>query len=927
MESRRLSGSVPAQRAPVWWQDWGNALPVLAIAYCLTYVIWKASGPKDDLATHIIARLVFLPLNAGTALVAWRAARRHAHDPRTQRALRIITVAFICVLAGNIVSFYVGMIMDGDPGVSWINVFYFPFYPLLLTGLLSFPLTRRSEHENRKFLLDAAAVLVGGGTAIWFFVVRPTTQANALGPLASAISLAYPLGDILLLTGLTTFLMRRPPESRGGARNWFVFAVTAYAISDLANDLEFLTAGWFGLTSTDVGFLGAYCVFIASLARFQWPPPAVDAQAEQKLPEVQPFSPLPYVSGAFLFGLILVVAIRAWPTPLSVLSIGAMCTTAFLVVRQLAAVGENARLVGERAARENEARFRALVQHSTDVIAIVDVDGVIRFLSPSVTRIFGYVPEDLLGRKVTDFLHHESARDAVSLLVSAAANPGATAPAEWKMRHRDGRLLSVETVGTNLLAEPTVGGIVLNTRDISERKALEKQLTHQAFHDPLTGLANRVLFLDRVSHALSLVRRHDQMLAVLFVDLDGFKTINDSLGHAAGDRLLAVVAQRLQTCVRTSDTVARLGGDEFALLIEDATDDHAASEVADRIAASVRHPILIEGKEVFMTASIGIATAKDEGSASDLLRNADMAMYVAKSHGKARWERFEPGMHTKALERLDLEAELRHALDGGDQFALLYQPIVQLQTGEVKGIEALVRWNHPQRGTLTPAQFIPLAEETGLIVSLGRWVLREACRQAQVWQATRTGGAPLTLTVNVSGYQLQYDGVVADVRAALADSGLDPRNLVLEITESVLMQQNETILERLRALKAVGVRLAIDDFGTGYSSLGYLQRFPIDILKIDKAFVDDIGAAGAEPALVRAIIALGDTLQLQTIAEGIELRQQWHGLRELGCEMGQGFLFARPVGVVQIDALLAGKGVRAPAALLPADTPAPQTAG
>ena len=922
MESHRLSGGVPARRAPSWWQDWGTALPVLAVAYCLLYVIWRASGPRDDFATHVIARLVFLPLNAATALLAWRASRRHAGSPRTRRALRLITYAFVCVLAGNIVSFYVGMIMDGDPGVSWINVFYYPFYLLLLVGLLSFPLTRRSEHENRKFLLDAAAVLVGGGTAIWFFVVRPTTEANHLGALASAIALAYPLGDILLLTGLTTFLMRRPADSRGGARGWFLIGVAAYAVSDLANDLEFLNVGWFGLTSTDVVYLGAYCILIASLSRFSWP--AGEAPVEEPVPAVQPFSPLPYVAGAFLFGLILVVAARAWPAPLSVLSIGAMLTTAFLVVRQLAAVGENARLVGERAARENEARFRALVQHSTDVIAIVDVDGVIRFLSPAVTRIFGYAPEELLGRKVTEFLHHDSVRDAMSLIVSAAAHPGVTAPAEWKVRHRDGRLLSVETVGTNLLSEPTVGGIVLNTRDISERKALEKQLTHQAFHDPLTNLANRVLFLDRVSHALALVRRHDQMLAVLFVDLDGFKTINDSLGHAAGDRLLAVVASRLQTCVRTSDTVSRLGGDEFALLIEDATDDQAATEVAERVAAAVRHPILIEGKEVFMTASIGIATAKDEGSAPDLLRNADMAMYVAKSRGKARWERFEPGMHIRALERLDLEAELRHALDRADQFVLLYQPIVQLQTGEVKGIEALVRWTHPQRGTLTPVQFIPLAEETGLIVPLGRWVLREACRQAQVWQAQRTAGPPLTLTVNVSGYQLQYDGVVADVRAALADSGLDPHNLVLEITESVLMQQNETILERLRALKSVGVRLAIDDFGTGYSSLGYLQRFPIDILKIDKAFVDDIGATGAEPALVRAIIALGDTLQLQTIAEGIELKQQWHGLRELGCEMGQGYLFARPVTVGQIDALFEGHGTRAPAALLPTDSPAPQ---
>ncbi|HEY7877049.1 MAG TPA: GGDEF domain-containing phosphodiesterase, partial [Gemmatimonadaceae bacterium] len=307
------------------------------------------------------------------------------------------------------------------------------------------------------------------------------------------------------------------------------------------------------------------------------------------------------------------------------------------------------------------------------------------------------------------------------------------------------------------------------------------------------------------------------------------------------------------------------------------------------------------------------------GSAADLLRNADMAMYVAKSKGKARWERFQPDMHTRALERLDLEAELRRALDHGGEFILLYQPIVQLQTGEVKGVEALVRWMHPDRGMMTPVQFIPLAEETGLIVPLGRWVLREACRQAQLWQDRRESGAPLTLTVNVSGYQLQHEGVVADVRGALDDSGLDPHRLVLEITESVLMQQNETILERLRALKAVGVRLAIDDFGTGYSSLGYLQRFPIDILKIDKAFVDDIGAAGTEPALVRAIIALGDTLQLQTIAEGIELKQQWHGLQELGCEMGQGYLFARPVSVSQIDAMFSGPSSGSATALLPAD--------
>jgi diguanylate cyclase (GGDEF)-like protein len=476
------------------------------------------------------------------------------------------------------------------------------------------------------------------------------------------------------------------------------------------------------------------------------------------------------------------------------------------------------------------------------------------------------------------------------------------------MRHRDGHWLHVETAGTNLLGEPTVRGIVLNSRDVSERKALEAQLTHQAFHDPLTGLANRVLFLDRVGHALTLGRRQQQSLAVLFLDLDDFKVVNDSLGHAAGDRLLSAIAGRLLTCVRDSDTVARIGGDEFAILVEDATDDHGATMVAERIAAALQRPILVQSQEVFMSASIGIATATEETAAADLLRNADMAMYVAKSQGKGRFERFEPRMYAAARERLELQADLRQALERGDQFTIHYQPIVWLRTGEVTGVEALVRWMHPTRGLLLPLQFIPVAEETGLIAPLGAWVVREACRQVQEWQRGRPAGSPLTLTVNISGYQLQSDGVVDDIRGALAESGLDPSHLVLEITESVLMQHSDTMLERLRALKAIGVRLAIDDFGTGYSSLGYLQRFPIDILKIDKAFVDDVQSSGTESALVRAIIALGDTLRIQTIAEGIELQRQLAGLQAMGCELGQGFFLARPVTGAQIDALLAAAG-------------------
>jgi len=356
-------------------------------------------------------------------------------------------------------------------------------------------------------------------------------------------------------------------------------------------------------------------------------------------------------------------------------------------------------------------------------------------------------------------------------------------------------------------------------------------------------------------------------------------------------------------CVRTSDTVARLGGDEFAVLIEDATGE-LSTGAAERITAALREPFELEGKEVFVTASLGIAVAEPAITATELLRNADMAMYTAKGRGKGRLERFETRMHREALDRLELEGDLRRALER-DEMSLLYQPIVSLDTGAVIGMEALVRWKHLDRGLLYPGQFIPLAEETGLIVSLGEWLLREACRQAKAWDVEWQPETPLILTVNISGQQLQHAGVVDVVRGALARSGLRPQSLVLEITESVLMQHTETMLARLTALKAVGVRLAIDDFGTGYSSLSYLQRFPIDILKVAKPFVDDVGTGHGNPALARAIIALAESLSLRTIAEGIEVREQWRGLQALGCEMGQGYYFARPLTAADMGQLIA----------------------
>jgi diguanylate cyclase (GGDEF)-like protein len=438
-------------------------------------------------------------------------------------------------------------------------------------------------------------------------------------------------------------------------------------------------------------------------------------------------------------------------------------------------------------------------------------------------------------------------------------------------------------------------GVIAMVQDIRTRKSLEERLTHQASHDPLTDLANRTLFRQRVEIALQRAAHRDRVV-VMFLDVDNFKAVNDSAGHSAGDQLLVVAAGRLLNATRGSDTVARLGGDEFAILLENVRDDEEARIVADRITRTMRQPIQIGNETVIVGISIGIARPhSDNEGADEVLRNADVAMYTAKGAGKNRYQFFEPSMHTAVVDRIALETDLRHAVAvPASEFVLHYQPLIQLDTDAVVGVEALVRWNHHSRGELQPADFITIAEETGLIIPLGRWVLHEACAQAFAWWHTLPDEHRMSIAINVSGKQIQEATFVSDVAAALADSGLPPARLVLEITETVIMSRTEVMMERFKELKELGIRLAIDDFGTGYSSLSYLQQFPIDIIKIDKAFIDGMERDPAGAALTRTIIGLGWTLGLSTVAEGIEHASQRAALAELGCVMGQGFLFARP---------------------------------
>ncbi len=445
-----------------------------------------------------------------------------------------------------------------------------------------------------------------------------------------------------------------------------------------------------------------------------------------------------------------------------------------------------------------------------------------------------------------------------------------------------------------------------------ENARLYEELRHQAFHDSLTGLANRALFRDRVEHALARRPGPDAgLVAVLFLDLDDFKMINESLGHVGGDQLLAAVADRIQACLRTSDTAARLGGDEFAILLEDLRDESEASNVAQRVIDALRPPIRIGGTAAVIATSIGIAASPPgQDDATALLRNADFAMYQAKHGGKGRYEIFRPSLREAVIERAALEALMRGA-ENRDELRIHYQPIVDLADGSIVGIEALVRWNAPGRGLLMPADFIGLAEESGLIVEIGRWVLEHACRDTQAWRQAFDLDA-LSVSVNLSARQFQHPDLIAEVGAALAASGLEPSRLVLEITESVLMQTTTTTIGKLADLRRIGVRLAIDDFGTGYSSLGYLERFPVDILKIDRTFIDGIGERGNRPVLARAIVQLGRALDLLVIAEGVEREEQAVALRRLGCTRGQGYLYSRPLPAAEVEPLLARRSVMAP---------------
>jgi diguanylate cyclase (GGDEF)-like protein/PAS domain S-box-containing protein len=880
-------------------QDWGSILTAALGLYTLAIVawhLWHRSGTFD-----LLSATAALPLIAATVALALRAGARGDLDPAVRRAWRYFALAFALSLLGSSLGAYHGT-MPGPKAWLWLStLFALLRYPVMLLGILAFPGGPTGRANRIRSWLDTATVVICGWMITWYLLLGPASRAGATPPPGVLLPGIYAMSNLGLCFAATLLAIRRSREVGDRAPGFLAAGLFALFLGRLAAGSAQLS-GWRTTTNWPdaIWAVGYFLVAVSANIQVRQARRRKGA-GPARVTSGQELAYLPYLAIAVTYGLLLAGFRLAWHQV--VLLVGALFVSLSVTIRQVAVVHQNTQLLqaAEELAEEvqrREARFTRLVQHSSDVIAVVEYDGRIRYMSPAIEMVLGRDPALLSDRQLADLVHEEDMAPLTAILERAG-----TARVQCRLGHADASWRHVEITVNNMLHDPDLDGIVLNIRDVSERVALEADMAHLAFHDSLTNLANRNLLRDRVAQALREYRERGEAVSVLFIDLDGFKTVNDSLGHTAGDQLLMQVAARLETCVRGDDIVARLGGDEFAVLLGGA-DSAVASRVAGQVIEVLGSPCSVMGKALYVYASVGIAVCLDaEMTAEDLLRNADVAMYAAKARGKGSFSVFEPSMHVAAMHRLELEADLRFAV-GNEEFVVHYQPAVRLSTGRITGVEALVRWRHGKRGMVPPSEFIPLAEETELIIPLGKWVLWEACRQGAKWQQRYPVDPPLKISVNLSAKQLRSEDLVKDVAAALAEYRLAPGSLVLEVTESILMEFDGDTLQTLEGLKRLGVLLAIDDFGTGYSSLSYLRRFPADIVKIDRSFVDGVGTDDRDTALVRGIVELAHSVGLITVAEGIERPEQLAALTELNCKVGQGYFLGRPVDADQLTAIL-----------------------
>ncbi len=733
------------------------------------YASWQLLHWGPTGARSLIGDVFFYPVSAAAAVLAWRASARCAAWPRLRRSWRLLALGAGAYLLGDVAQ-TVYELVGRKPYPSIADGLYLAFYPLALAGLLSFPTMRRDRRERLRVGLDLAVVALAGSGAVVYVVLGPTAVAGGESPLQTLFSIAYPVGDMLLLVGLASVILRGSAPSAHRALHLMAAGLSVYVVADLVYGYMTLHSGYQGGDPVDALWMIAIALT------------AIAAAAQRPVDRAEP-------------------------------------------------------------------------------------------LRPAHERV-AWLPYPAAGIGLTSLVYAD--------------------------RHTE------FFAGTMMIV--VAGGLVALRQYLAQRDLLgaQRQLRHEALHDALTGLPNRVLVLDRAEQMLVRSQRGQGQVAALFLDLDGFKDINDTYGHSTGDRLLQTVAGRLASVVRGADTVGRLGGDEFVVLLDSPGRWANPADVAERLLAVLHEPIALgggtngqNGRTVALTASIGIATGP-RASAEELLRDADIALYAAKEAGRNRALVFESSMHELAEDHLNLLIDLRAAVEQ-EAFTLAYQPIFDLGSRRVTGVEALARWDHRERGPIPPDVFIPLAEQTGLIVAIGRWVLAEACASAAEW---RRRGHEAGISVNVSGRQLDHPGFLGHVQEALTGSGLPPDLLTLEITETTLMQDADSARRTLGAIKALGVRIAIDDFGTGYSSLAYLRQFPVDALKIDRSFISGIAASTESGALIHTLVQLGKTLGLETLGEGIEDESQFEQLQREQCDQGQGFLLARPLDLAQLERFL-----------------------
>ena len=818
------------------------------------------------------------------------AAARGSSDPAARRTWYLLSCALVAYSIGNLLhSTY--WLYGIDPFPSIGDAFFLAFYPLVFAAVLTVMRTAAVRVQWLRLALDTMILSLGFGAFFWFLVITPMASAERDPDLVKyVVAQAYIGLNCLMLLACGVLLMHSGATPvRRRALMLLTLGFASMSMADIVWAMSKVNGSYIPGSVSDVIYLSCY-IWLAAAAREQLRR-GPGTQAAPGGLGLTLIDGIPYIAMMISFGVLVFVESSSAASPVNTMTLIIFLLTSLVMVRQGVLSRDDALVRERRAAGRVEARYASLIKNASDVIMISDVDGRLKFASPAAERTFAMHPDDLVGRNLLDrWIDGDGERLAAFLDEVAATRGRVVGPIELVVETGDRRTI-LECVGSNLTDDPAVAGLALNFRDVSERKTLEEQLRKLAFHDPLTLLANRSLFWNRVEHALALAHRSQQRVAVMFLDLDNFKNINDSLGHDAGDRLLQAAAQRLVKATRPSDTVARLGGDEFAILLEGIRNENDVERIATPVTAAFNRPLLVDGRAIESTASIGAACSERGDDAEQLLRKADIAMYHAKAAGKARCAMFQPHMQEQLHDRLRLEQDIDLALER-KEFFVEFQPVVDLTSRELLGVEALVRWNHPERGIVMPGAFISIAEESSRIVELGRQVLVDACSQIRAWSDAADAGPGLRVAVNISGRHLQQGDLVGDVRHALEISGLDPGNLVIELTESTIMQNTEMNLERFRELKTLGVRLAIDDFGMGYSSLSYLHRFPIDILKIDRAFVSRLTEQDGGPELARAVVMLATTLGLETVAEGIENESQVAMLLDLGCVAGQGFLFA-----------------------------------